>query len=180
MLVYYLSVVLALTHFIHCVDLNDESGKIFGGTVARRGQFPYMVSVRQLERLPNGKLEYTHGCGGAILNEHWILTAAHCFQSQNVSSVVIVTGAHHYRKDGQIYALDRIVEHPEHKGGHWGYDIALAHTNRSIAFNSKVQKIPIQTERVGGNVSAIVPGWGWTSVEQPVRKFSEFVSLYYI
>lgn len=42
-----------------------------GGDNAHDGEFPYQVSIRNRE---------IHDCGGAILNEYWILTAAHCLK----------------------------------------------------------------------------------------------------
>ena len=40
-------------------------GKIVGGTDASHGEFPYQVKWG--------------GCGASILNENYVLTAAHCF-----------------------------------------------------------------------------------------------------
>lgn len=44
-------------------------GRIVGGGDAESGQFPYQISLRNRN---------SHTCGGSILNEKWILTAAHC------------------------------------------------------------------------------------------------------
>lgn len=47
-----------------------KQGKIVGGMDAPEGKWPWQVSVHY------GGF---HICGGSILNEYWILSAAHCF-----------------------------------------------------------------------------------------------------
>ena len=51
--------------------IGDEklNNRIVGGRQAQKGQFPYQVTLQVFGE---------HFCGGSILNEKWILTAAHC------------------------------------------------------------------------------------------------------
>ena len=59
------------------MDFNTTLERIIGGKDVE-SHIPWQVSIQRYNVKPN---TWTHFCGGTILNQYTILTAAHCFYS---------------------------------------------------------------------------------------------------
>lgn len=55
------------------IPLNTAADPIIGGKVAKRGQFPWQVAIMYKQ---SNSLRLR--CGGTLIHEHWVLTAAYC------------------------------------------------------------------------------------------------------
>ena len=55
---------------------NAETKLLVGGKESTFGEWPWQIFIM---REPGNKRNNIEYCGGAVLSEHFILTAAHCF-----------------------------------------------------------------------------------------------------
>lgn len=136
--------------------------RIFGGHRARRGQFPYQVSIRV-----NFTGAFEHNCGGSIISDRYIVTAAHCFLADfphDMTRYRLLVGAHNRSGDGEEYRFARNHIHPGWDLKRIIHDIALAQTDRAIGFTKRVQPIVISREFIRSGLRAVTSGWGRTDV----------------
>ncbi len=62
---------------------------IVGGEDAEPLKYPWMASLQQSSG---------HFCGGSLINNKWVLTAAHCIKNKNIESFKVILGEHQFSK----------------------------------------------------------------------------------
>ncbi|BFZ24279.1 hypothetical protein BsWGS_27318 [Bradybaena similaris] len=151
-------------------DVDDGLNKLIGGATSDHGKYPWTVNI-YWRNVTDGVVTSGQVCGGAIISEYWVLTAASCLFYVNASSHFIVVGDfdRQMQEEGeQRFMVDEFIPHEQFTVSMNGdYNIALikvANTSdgRGIRFNNYVQPIclPDYGQTCPDNESVVVTGWG--------------------
>lgn len=138
---------------------------IVGGRNANRHQFPWIVSLRNTMN--------RHHCGGFILSDRWVGSAAHCTirRLANPNNLIIASGAH-TQTDGRKHRVARIVNHPRYNQEHVTFDFSIIQTVDRIPITPQgpVRAIRFPTGPVVHDGSTVfIAGWGWSRVRHITR-----------
>ncbi|XP_077487758.1 coagulation factor IX-like [Amblyomma americanum] len=149
-------------------DDDTEGGKVVGGKEAKKGSHPWQV----LFRLPDSPAH----CGGALLNERWVLTAAHCFEllgkGAQPSQLQVLLGKHNQfvSEPYQLAArIESVFSHPDYDRVSQDADIALVKMDSDVEFSDYVRPAAlgdpdfVKKEFFSKpDVHGVVSGWGKT------------------
>jgi trypsin len=101
-------------------------------------------------------------CGGSIIADRWVLTAAHCFKrSTTAGEVRAKAGVTDYNKQGVWTDVQRIRIHDHYNSKTHEHDIALV----KLRTTARGRIIPLVTaqERLAPGEPLEITGWGATS-----------------
>lgn len=132
--------------------------KVVGGQKTPE-HYPYQLSL-QLYR-PNNPKSYAHFCGASILQENYLLTAAHCIKPMNISQVSALAGVSDLNQEskGSRHQLLSCIIHPNYTEL-VSSDIALCKVQLPFVFGDNVAKIELNQEYVGPKCNCTLTGWG--------------------
>ena len=148
-------------------DAHGEA-RIINGTAAAEGSWPFIVSIRL-------RSDDSHHCGGSVVADNLILTAAHCAVETGTAtplapaSIYVVTKQ--TRLDdtrGERIAVAKIVVNPAYEGGALPGDAALLFlASRTTAPPIPMADYTFETAVLQSGAKESAAGWGAT---QPFTK----------
>jgi len=159
----------------------QDGVRILGGTRTEYAEFPW-VALLQYRKITGGM---TFSCGGAVINNRYILTAAHCVTGQITEKVgqlvsvrlgewdttqdqdcVTVRGFEDCNDPPLDISVDSFAAHPDYQDSSLSRynDIALVRLSREITFTQFIQPIclPSAAEQATTGNKLWVSGWGRT------------------
>jgi trypsin len=132
----------------------ERETRIVGGTNANIADIPWQVSLRTLANF--------HFCGGSIISNRWIVSAAHCTVGRAGNSINVVVGTHFLNSGGIAHRSNRIINHASYNA--IANDISVVETATVIAFTTQARAIALNGNHIGGGQTTVVSGWGGTTV----------------
>ncbi|CAH2102208.1 unnamed protein product [Euphydryas editha] len=152
-------IILALGLAVATVGTSAQ--RIVGGSVTTINQYPFSAA---LLRSPFGSGTFSLGCGGSIINNRSVLTAAHCFN--NYSGAYqwrIRVGSTNFNSGGVVVTVNSLIRHGSYSVSTGDADIAIMRINGAFSFNNNVGAASVAAYNPADNAPVWVIGWGTTT-----------------
>ncbi|KAA0200991.1 hypothetical protein HAZT_HAZT001597 [Hyalella azteca] len=133
--------------------------RVAGGDTASTAEYPWMVGVIKIEiNRPN--------CGGSLISNQWVLTAAHCMIGETLETLEVLLGTNLVglnQQSGRRVKVSRIIIHPYYNGVTYDSDIGLLKLAARVTYSNIISPVCLpfnmrQSDYEG--TYGTVTGWG--------------------
>lgn len=142
-----------------------RGGRIVGGADARIEDFPYQIGLFFNRR---------HTCGGSILNENTVISAAHCTSGRAQNNFQVLAGSTSISQ-GTLIEVSSVIEHPQYNDFTLVNDIVILKLAERIVFDDARRPLPLPTPsfQVAAGRPTILAGWG--ALEWNTNRFPDIL-----
>ncbi|XP_018055483.1 PREDICTED: transmembrane protease serine 9-like [Atta colombica] len=139
--------------------LSNQENRIVGGRPTLPNRYPWIARL-----VYDGRFH----CGASLLNNDYIITAAHCVRNLKRSKIRVILGDYdqYVNTDGTsvMRAVSAVVRHRNFDMNSYNHDVALLKLRKSVKFSKKIRPIclPQPGTDPAGKEGTVV-GWGRTS-----------------
>uniref|UniRef100_A0A8D8RT84 Serine proteinase stubble n=1 Tax=Cacopsylla melanoneura TaxID=428564 RepID=A0A8D8RT84_9HEMI len=147
-----------------CGRNGKQAGRINQGKPSEANDWPWTVALKR-------PYERDNFCGGVLINERWVLTAAHCILFnglKKVTDLIVRLGEYDFSKTNETQFIDipamAVRAFPRFSEQNYEHDIALVKLSKKVVYNAFVRPVCLpQPGEFYEDSTAIVTGWGTLS-----------------
>ncbi|XP_023370651.1 coagulation factor XI isoform X4 [Otolemur garnettii] len=143
--------------------------RVVGGTTSAHGEWPWQVALHVTS--PTQR----HLCGGSIIGNQWILTAAHCLYGLESPKLLRVYSGilnqSEIKEDTLFFGVQEIIIHDQYKMAESGYDIALLKLETRMNYTDSQRPIclPSKGDQHVIYMDCWVTGWGYRKLRDKIQ-----------
>uniref|UniRef100_A0A8D2KKF6 Peptidase S1 domain-containing protein n=1 Tax=Urocitellus parryii TaxID=9999 RepID=A0A8D2KKF6_UROPR len=146
----------------------QRSMRIFGGSEAPRRKWPWQVSLQSYNR---------HVCGGSLITNRLVLTAAHCVFGREYTVMLGHNNLFEFDDNAVVIRVKDIVLHQYYNFRQLTNDIAIALLDVPVNYSSYIQPICLPERPFTVNAETLCWVTGWGRMEMNGEPFTRMQSL---
>ncbi|XP_048845592.1 vitamin K-dependent protein C [Brienomyrus brachyistius] len=160
-------------------DVNTNIGLmpwVVGGERGKKGESPWQVMLLN----EKGNLH----CGGVLISESWVLTAAHCLEGEPHLSVRLGEYDRTIKEGTEVtLAVAETISHPNYNTESVDNDIALLRLASPVSYTTYIAPVCLPSHNLAENIlhrngtSTIVTGWGRKTYQGPMSLALRYISI---
>ncbi|CAG9793199.1 unnamed protein product [Diatraea saccharalis] len=157
-----------------CGISNASFSRVVGGVKAKLGDFPWMALLGYKRRTGAGARWL---CGGSLVTNKHVLTAAHCIHGHEDDLYVVRLGELDLEKEDEgatpvDVPIKTKIKHEDYSATAFTNDIGILVLEREVTFTSLIKPICIPKDselraRSFEDYNPIIAGWGDTEFQGP-------------
>ncbi|KAM9513273.1 LOW QUALITY PROTEIN: chymotrypsin-like protease CTRL-1 [Salvelinus alpinus] len=138
--------------------------KIVNGQNAVSGSWPWQVSLQDASGF--------HFCGGSLISQNWVVTAAHCRVTPGRHHVIL--GEHDRQSNAepiQVKSISRAITHPYYNSQNFNNDVTLLKLSSPVQITARVSPVCLATSSTSfpSGTRCVTTGWGKTGTTSSPR-----------